>query len=118
MSLFSAILFSVFTSAMFFIKGQFFAGSGSTDLLSYFSNAPYICIIVIPALCYKKSISIYNDFIPVSRLKKLLLNFARILAEYSIIIFMMLPVCLTLNYFGDTDNGQIFTPVMARFTRR
>ena len=109
MSLFSAILFSVFTSAMFFIKGQFFAGSGSTDLLSYFSNAPYICIIVIPALCYKKSISIYNDFIPVSRFKKLLLNFARILAEYSIIIFMMLPVCLTLNYFGDTDNGQIFT---------
>ncbi|MBO4533403.1 MAG: Gldg family protein [Treponema sp.] len=109
MTLFSAILFSVFTSAMFFIKGQFFAGSGSTDLLSYFSNAPYICIIVIPALCYKKSISIYDDFIPRPRLKKLLLNFARILLEYTIIILMMLPVCLTLNYFGDTDPGQIFT---------
>ncbi len=109
MTLFSAIVFSVFTSAMFFIKGQFFAGSGSTDLLSYFSNAPYICIIVIPALCYKKSISIYDDFIPVSRIKKLLANYARIMLEYTLIILMMLPVCLTLNYFGDTDPGQIFT---------
>ena len=109
MTIFSAILFSVFTSAMFFIKGQFFAGSGSTDLLSYFSNAPYICILVIPALCYPKSISLYDDFIPQSRLKKLIINFARIFLDYSIIILMMLPVCLSLNFFGDTDPGQIFT---------
>lgn len=109
MTIFSAILFSVFTSAMFFIKGQFFTGSGSTDLLSYFSNAPYICILVIPALCYPKSISLYDDFIPQSRLKKLIINFARIFLDYSIIILMMLPVCLSLNFFGDTDPGQIFT---------
>lgn len=109
MTIFSAILFSVFTSAMFFIKGQFFAGSGSTDLLSYFSNAPYICILVIPALCYPKSISLYDDFIPQSRLKKLIINFTRIFLDYSIIILMMLPVCLSLNFFGDTDPGQIFT---------
>ena len=109
MTLFSAIVFSVFTSAMFFIKGQFFSGSGSTDLLSYFSNAPYICILVIPALCYKKPVSIYDDFIPASRIKKLISNYLKILLEYTILILFMLPVCLTLNYFGDTDPGQIFT---------
>lgn len=112
MSLFSAILFSVFTSAMFFIKGQFFAGSGSTDLLSYFSNAPYICIIVIPALCYKKSISVYDDFIPLPRIKKLLTNYTRILIEYSLIILLMIPVCLTVRLFGDLDTGQIFTGIL------
>lgn len=112
MSLFAAIVFSVFTSAMFFIKGQFFAGSGSTDLLSYFSNAPYICILVIPALCYKKSISIYDDFIPVTRAKKLLKNFVHIFLQYALIIFMMLPVCLSLKLFGDLDAGQIFTGML------
>ena len=100
MTLFSAILFSVFTSAMFFIKGQFFAGSGTSDLLNYFSNVPYICILVVPSLCYKKSISVYDDFIPVSRGKKLLQNFLRIFINFAIIIALMIPVCLLVNLFG------------------
>ena len=112
MTLFSAILFSVFTGAMFFIKGQFFTGSGTTDLLNYFSNVPYICILVVPALCYKKSISIYDDFIPVSRDKKLLKNFLKIFAQFAILIFMMLPVCLLVNLFGTVDAGQIFTSLL------
>ena len=112
MTLFSAILFSVFTSTMFFIKGQFFAGSGTTDLLNYFSNVPYICILVVPALCYKKSISVYDDFIPVSRSKKLLKNFLKIFAQFAILIFMMLPVCLLVNLFGSADAGQIFTGLL------
>lgn len=109
MTLFSAILFSVFTSAMFFIKGQFFAGSGTTDLLTYFQSVPYICIIVIPCLCYKTSISIYDDFIPQSRLKKIWKAFIKAFIPYAVIIFMMLPVCLLINLFGSTDTGQIFT---------
>ena len=109
MTLFSAILFSVFTGAMFFIKGQFFAGSGTSDLLNYFSNVPYICILVIPSLCYKKSISIYDDFIPLSRAKKFLQNFLRIFINFAIIIAFMLPVCLLVNLFGSVDPGQVFT---------
>ena len=107
MTLFSAILFSIFTSAMFFIKGQFFAGSGTSDLLTYFSNVPYICIIVVPSLCYKKSISIYDDFIPLSRGKKLLQNFLRIFINFAIIIAFMIPVCLLVNLFGSVDAGQV-----------
>ena len=112
MTLFSAILFSVFTSAMFFIKGQFFAGSGTSDLLNYFSNVPYICILVVPSLCYKKSISVYDDFIPVSRGKKLLQNFLRIFINFSIIIALMIPVCLLVNLFGSVDPGQVFTSLL------
>ena len=112
MTLFSAILFSVFTSAMFFIKGQFFAGSGTSDLLNYFSNVPYICILVVPSLCYKKSISLYDDFIPVSRGKKLLQNFLRIFINFAIIIALMLPVCLLVNIFGSVDAGQFFTSIL------
>ena len=89
MTLFSAILFSVFTSAMFFIKGQFFAGSGTTDLLTYFSSVPYVCIIVIPCLCYKRSISIYDDFIPQSRLKKLWKDFYQAFIRFA--VFLVVP---------------------------
>ena len=109
MTLFSAILFTLFTSAMFFIKGQFFAGSGTTDLLTYFSSVPYICIIVIPCLCYKTSIAVYDDFIPQSRLKKVCKAFCRAFISFSILILMMLPVCLLINFFGSLDPGQIFT---------
>ncbi len=112
MTLFSAILFSVFTSAMFFIKGQFFAGSGTSDLLNYFSNVPYICILVVPSLCYKKSISLYDDFIPLSRGKKLLQNFLRIFINFAIIIALMLPVCFLVNLFGSVDAGQVFTSIL------
>ncbi len=111
MTLFSTILFSVFTSAIFFIKDQFFAGSGSTDLLSYFSNAPYICIIVIPALCARKSIQIYDDFIPLSRFKKLIKHFLSIFLTYLIMILLMLPVCFFVSRLGSIDIGQIFTGI-------
>ncbi len=111
MTLFSTILFSVFTSAIFFIKDQFFAGSGSTDLLSYFSNAPYICIIVIPALCARKSIQIYDDFIPLSRFKKLIKHFLSIFLTYLIMILLMLPVCVFVSRLGSIDIGQIFTGI-------
>ena len=112
MTIFSAIIFSVFTSAMFFIKGQFFTGSGTTDLLSYFSTVPYISILVIPALCYKKSISIYDDFIPISRIKRLLRDFSNAFVRFSIIVLMMLPVCLLVNLFGNIDIGQVFTGII------
>ena len=112
MTLFSSILFSVFTSAMFFIKGQFFSGSGTTDLLSYFSTAPYICIIVIPCLCYRPSISIYDDFIPESRLKRLLKNFLHAFLHFSLIVLFMLPVCLLVNLAGSVDFGQVFLSML------
>ena len=109
MTIFASILFSVFTSAMFFIKGQFFSGSGSTDLLNYFSNIPYILIIIIPFLCAKKSIQIYDDFIPLSQVKKLFKNTLSIFANYCLMLLLMVPVCYFVGKTGDLDYGQIFT---------
>ena len=115
MTLFSALLFSIFTSAMFFIKGQFFSGSGSTDLLTYFSYVPYICIIVIPSLCYKSSITIYDDFIPQGRLKRVLKSFCRAFSYFAFYVIMLLPVCLLVNLFGSLDWGQVFISFFALF---
>ena len=115
MTLFSALLFSIFTSAMFFIKGQFFSGSGSTDLLTYFSYVPYICIIVIPSLCYKSSITIYDDFIPQGRLKRVLKSFCRSFSYFAFYVIMLLPVCLLVNLFGSLDWGQVFISFFALF---
>ena len=107
MTLLASIVFSVFTSVMFFIKGRFFEGSGSTDLLNYFASVPYICILVIPAICAKKSRQIYDDFIPLTPLKKLFKNALSCYLKYLIMIALMLPVCIFISKTGDIDMGQI-----------
>lgn len=116
MTLLVSIIFSVFTALNFFIKGQFFAGSGTTDLLNYFSSVPYICIIIIPALCFRKADDIYEDFLPFSRFKKLLINYTNILIKYSLMILFMIPVSLLVNLFGQIDYGQLFTSILCLIT--
>ena len=65
-----SILFEVIVSINYFIRGQFFTGSGTTDLVLFFSAVPYICIASVPALCYKLSFNIYDDFIPLTELQR------------------------------------------------
>ena len=103
-----SILFEVFLAINFFIRQQFFTGSGSTDLILFFSAVPYICIINIPALCYKQSFSIYDDFIPLTSLKRELAVFLTRLILYCLQLILLLPAILLVNLFGSTDGGQIF----------
>ena len=107
-----SILFEVFVAINFFIRQQFFTGSGSTDLVLFFSAVPYICIIAIPALCYKQSFSIYDDFIPLSSLRRELASFLSRLILYCLQIILLLPAILLVNLFGTTDCGQIFTSLI------
>ena len=107
-----SILFEVFIAINFFIRQQFFTGSGTTDLILFFSAVPYICIIAIPALCYKQSFSIYDDFIPLSILKREAALFLTRLILFCIQIILMLPAILLVNLFGTTDGGQIFTSLI------
>ena len=107
-----SILFEVFVAINFFIRQQFFTGSGSTDLILFFSAVPYICIIVVPALCYKQSFSIYDDFIPLSTFKRELAVFLTRLILFCIQIILLLPAILLINLFGRTDGGQIFTSLV------
>ncbi len=107
-----SILFEVFVAINFFIRQQFFTGSGTTDLILFFSAVPYICIIAVPALCYKQSFSTYDDFIPLSSLKRETAVFLTRLILYCIQIFLLLPAILLVNLFGTTDGGQIFTSLI------
>ena len=107
-----SILFEVFVSINFFIRQQFFTGSGTTDLILFFSAVPYICIIAVPALCYKQSFSIYDAFIPLSSLRRELAVFLTRLILFCILIILLIPAILLVNLFGSTDGGQIFTSLI------
>lgn len=107
-----SILFSVFLSANFFIKQQFFSGNGTTDLLLYFSAVPYISIIAVPALCYKHTFSIYDNFIPLKSIQRVTLNFSVIYTLFIIQIVLMLPAVLLVNLYGSIDVGQLFTSLV------
>ena len=107
-----SILFEVFVAINFFIRQQFFTGSGTTDLILFFSAVPYICIIAIPALCYKQSFSIYDDFIPLTNLKRELAIYLTRLILYCLQLILLLPAILLVNLFGSTDGGQIFTSLI------
>ena len=103
------VLFEVFVCVNYFIRGQFFTGSGTTDLVLFFSAVPYICIIAIPALCYKQTFSAYDDFIPLTELNRQTAIFLTRFILYCIQLILLLPAVLLINLFGTPDAGQIFT---------
>ena len=107
-----SILFEVFIAINFFIRQQFFTGSGTTDLILFFSAVPYICIIAVPALCYKQSFSIYDDFIPLSTVKREAALFLTRLILFCLLLVLLIPAILLVNLFGTTDGGQIFTSLV------
>ena len=104
-----SILFPVIAAINYFIRGQFFTGSGTTDLVLFFSAVPYICIIAIPSLCYKQSFSVYDDFIPLTELQRQAAVFLTRLILFCIQLVLLLPAVFLVNLFGSTDCGQIFT---------
>lgn len=106
------ILFSIFTSVNFFIRQQFFGNNGTTDLLLYFTVVPYICIILIPALCYRHSFSIYDSFVPLKSITKIIFNFTSSFVFFSIMILLLIPGALLVNLFGTIDAGQLFTSIL------
>lgn len=106
-----SILFSVFLSFNFYIKQLFFA-NGTSDLLLYFSAVPYISIIAIPALCFKNSFSVYDNFIPLKNSTRVLLAYLTKVVLFFIQIILMLPAVLLVNIYGAIDPGQLFTSVV------
>ena len=110
-----SILFEVIAAINYFIRGQFFTGSGTTDLVLFFSAVPYICIAAVPALCYKLSFNTYDDFIPLTELQRQTGLFLTRLILFTIQLFLLLPAVLLVNLFGDTDGGQFFTSFVCLF---
>ena len=106
------ILFSVFVSVNFFIRYQFFSDKGTSDLLLFFTAVPYISILAIPALCYKQSFSVFDNFIPVKNYQKILIKFFTIFVLYSIMVVLLIPATIIVNLFGIVDFGQVFTSII------
>ncbi len=104
-----AVIFTLFLAGNYYIRQQFFTGNGTSDLLLFFSAIPYISIIALPALCYKHSFSIYDDFIPLSKLEKITMTFFTRLVLFAILCILQLPATLFVNLYGSIDPGQLFT---------
>lgn len=107
-----ALIFTLFVNINYFIRQQFFSGKGSADLILFFSVIPYICIIVIPALCYKKNESIYDAFIPLKKSQKILAHFLEVMILYTVLLILLIPSCLIVNLFGQIDFGKIFISLL------
>ena len=100
-----AVLFCIYINFNFFIKNQFFT-TGTSDLLLLFSSVPYVSILLIPAICFRKSEAIYDSFVPLSRLNKLLANLLSALIQYAAILLILFPSALVVGRFCDVDFGQ------------
>ena len=104
-----SIILPLLFSLNCYIKGQFFTGSGSTDLLLFFSVTPYFCIFAIPLICFPQSFCVYDDFVPIESFDKILIIFIARLCLFVIQIFLILPAVFLLNLFGSIDYGQLLT---------
>jgi ABC-type uncharacterized transport system involved in gliding motility auxiliary subunit len=111
----TAIIFILFVILNFFIRQQFFSGNGTTELLMLFSSVPYISILVIPSICYKKSDSVYDDFVPLSSQTKIFISFlSNLILFYSLVLFLV-PISLIINLSGSIDIGQLFCGIVCLF---
>ena len=81
-------------------------------MLLYFIAVPYISILAVPALCYKQSFSVYDNFVPLTGFKRVFLKFITILILYSVMILFLLPAAFLVNLFGSVDFGQVFTSIL------
>jgi len=107
---FIAIIFNLLVSINFFIKNQFFTNN-STSLTLFFAVIPFFCIILIPALCYKVQTSIYDDFLPLSTSQKVIRDFVQNFIKFTILVILLVPNALVVNFFGQIDYGKLFTSV-------
>lgn len=104
----TAVLFAVLVPLNFFVRHQFFT-AGTTDLTLFFSDVPYICILIVPALCYRQNFFVYEDFVPLRNVLRILARFVSVFAQSCVMIILLFPSVLMVSLFGSTDAGQIFT---------
>lgn len=103
-----AIIVDLFCSIQFFFGNNFFGGTGSTNLYNFFVAIPYISILVIPIFCIKPTGSSYDDFVPIGRLKMIVLNWLSICVQFVAMLLPLMLVPFCVNLFGAVDFGQVF----------
>lgn len=105
-----SFVFLAVVSALFFFKGQFFSGSGSTALVNFWANVPYACILFIPLICSKKNCSDFDFFVPLKPLNVLALKIAADWVSFVASTFTLLIVPICVSFFGDVSMGEVLLP--------
>ncbi len=91
---------------VFFVSGRFFAGAPA-DFSRLFSAVPYICVIAVPALCYRKPPSGYDAFIPAGTAMLCAARFMAGLIQFSLMLLCMSAVPLAACALVPSDPGCI-----------
>ena len=104
-----ALILVIFSSLTYFFANGFFTSNGNTNLIPFFTNIPFICIILIPCLCFKHSDSLYDDFVPLKTINRLFAKFLSLFIQYAFFLLLVLPIPFFVNLFGNVDNGSVFT---------
>lgn len=89
---------------MFFVSGRFFAGAPA-DFSRLFSAVPYICVIAVPALCYRKPPSGYDGFIPAGPQMLCAARFMAGLIQFFLMLLCMSAVPLAACVLVPSDPG-------------
>jgi ABC-2 type transport system permease protein len=108
------IIFLLLTGFSTFYVGNFFE-RGEADLYPFFSQHPWLYILLIPAISMRlwaeerKSGSIELLMtLPVSVFEAVLGKFLAAWAFTGLALLLNFPLWLTVNYLGSPDNGVIF----------
>lgn len=104
------IAFVLVISALFFFKGGFFSGNGSVELVNFWANVPYAAILFVPALSSKKSLNLYDSFVPLKTSVQTVLEILCNGLLFFVSVAFLLFVPLFVSFFGDVDPSAVFVP--------
>lgn len=104
--------FVLAVSGLFIFKGGFFSGNGSVELVNFWANVPYVSILFVPALCAKKSCSLYDHFVPLKSGARVFLEILCNGCLFFAASILLLIVPLFVSFFGDVDAASVFVPLV------
>lgn len=104
-----SLAFNLFCPVYFFFFKNFFGGNGSTDLYPFFFIVPVVSSVIIPVFCLNLRSGSFEDYIPVSSLKKTIAKCVVISVQFTLMLLPQMALPLCLNLFGNVDAGIFFT---------
>ncbi len=107
-----SLAFNLFCPVYFFLIKNFFGGNGSTDIYPFFFIVSAVSSIIIPVLCLNLRFSSFEDFIPLSSLKKTFVKCIVISIQFTLMLLPQTALPLCLNLFGDVDASIFFTGIL------
>ena len=106
----AAVLFSLFSSALYFFGTRFFVqGAGSSSLSPFFLAMPYALSVLFPALCMNIKSRGFDRSIPFGELSKTAARVVAALAFFALCLAPTIFVPLCVSIFGNVDFGAALT---------